>query len=570
MVKFLKRRIQNPALSSAGLAALATCGCMNLDGYRHGAADDTFQGGAGNAGANGALTGGSTMLGTSRAGDSSVGGAFHAGGVGAFPPQGGTAASGAGMTGGGVTANGGTRAGAGSTSTGPAVTLGGTGGSASCADGSEGCRCYGNGTCNGSLTCASSLCVAAGHGGGSANYSGVSSARGGATTTGISAGGAGATGFTAMSGAATGGAAIGGSGAGGTTMTGAGAGSEALGGAAAGSTALCATFHETGCSYVPVNPPSCPSSSKTVCQGESCCMSIAMPGGSFLMGRKTEDCGIVGCQSGVGNEGCPVGSSCDLSNERPEHNATVAAFALDKYEVTVGRFRAFANTYDDWHATRGFPKDNDGANPTAADTGWARSWSAASDDLPATADALRSALSCDSFFYTWTTNPGPNESFPINCVSWYVAFAFCTWDGGRLPTEAEWEYAAAGGSQNRLYPWGSVAPDYEHANYNESSPSGSLFTIVGSRQPTGDGYFGHADLAGSLSEWVVDWFNTYYYQNSNPCNNCVNADDANPNRAVRGGGWIAGVDLFRAAGRTLSKPSDPYHALGFRCARNVP
>ena len=66
---------------------------------------------------------------------------------------------------------------------------------------------------------------------------------------------------------------------------------------------------------------------------------------------------------------------------------------------------------------------------------------------------------------TWTDAPGDNEQLPMNCVGFYEAFAFCLWDGGRLPTEAEWESVAAGGEENRLYPWGSTAPgaDAMHA-----------------------------------------------------------------------------------------------------------
>jgi hypothetical protein len=67
---------------------------------------------------------------------------------------------------------------------------------------------------------------------------------------------------------------------------------------------------------------------------------------------------------------------------------------------------------------------------------------------------------------TWTDTVGPNENLPMNCVPWYKAFAFCVWDGGRLPTEAEWNYAATGGNEQRKYPWGSTAPDDALAVFN--------------------------------------------------------------------------------------------------------
>ena len=90
--------------------------------------------------------------------------------------------------------------------------------------------------------------------------------------------------------------------------------------------------------------------------------------------------------------------------------------------------------------------------------------------------------------------PGANESLPINCITWYEAFAFCAWDGGFLPTEAEWNYAAAGGSEQRAYPWSnpptSTTIDCSHANYDDCAalrePAGDgAVNRVGSESPAG-------------------------------------------------------------------------------------
>src|SRR6185312_9797256 len=95
------------------------------------------------------------------------------------------------------------------------------------------------------------------------------------------------------------------------------------------------------------------------------------------------------------------------------------------------------------------------------------------------------------------------------CITWYEAYAFCIWDGGFLPSEAEWNYAAAGGSEQRAYPWTTTSTiDCSYANYAGADGGGQCqaggLDDVGSQSPQGDGKYGQSDLAGNAWEWTLD------------------------------------------------------------------
>lgn len=279
-----------------------------------------------------------------------------------------------------------------------------------------------------------------------------------------------------------------------------------------------------------------------------CCESLAVVGGTYHRGYD-----VAG----------------DPGSGSTSYAATVSAFRLDKYEVTVGRFRELVRAGAGVQADP--PAAGAGKHAKIDGSGWSASWNAM---LTADTAALTAAVKCSPTFQTWTDAPGANEARPMNCVTWYEAMAFCVWDGGYLATEAEWNYAATGGDEQRVFPWStppaSATIDGTRASYlNGADCMGdgmagcalSDLVAVGSK-PAGNGRWGQADLAGNVSEWTLDWFSVL----PRPCADCANLTVA-AERAVRGGNFGQSTFFMRMVSRSPVAPTMRSHGIGFRCAR---
>jgi formylglycine-generating enzyme required for sulfatase activity len=257
--------------------------------------------------------------------------------------------------------------------------------------------------------------------------------------------------------------------------------------------------------------------------------------------------------------------------------ATVSDFRLDKFEVTVGRFRKFKAAWDAVWRPRpaGIGKHThlnggNGLTDSSGTTTYEAGWPIGFDPNVAPTDTN---LFCDPTYGTWTTSPGANETRPMNCLNWYEAYAFCIWDGGFLPSEAEWNYAAAGGSEQRAYPWSNPATsttiDCTYANYYGKAGGGFCSTTytndVGAESSKGDGRWGGADLAGNVNEWNLDRSRPDYLTN---CIDCSYLPSVSANRVIRGGGFDNPASYQLASFRNSFVPDNRNRAVGARCARS--
>jgi eukaryotic-like serine/threonine-protein kinase len=239
------------------------------------------------------------------------------------------------------------------------------------------------------------------------------------------------------------------------------------------------------------------------------------------------DAVLASCKDSGGN--C---TRTSFATEQPTHTVALDAFWIDETEVTNAQFAAFLNA--------------EGVRAPNL-TGWV--------DL----SAKESQLEKNGSQYQAKQQYADH---PVVLVSWEGANAYCQWAGARLPTEAQWEYAARG-PQGNVFPWendsGAKLLNYasETDGYTETAPVGSF--------AQGASWTGALDMAGNVAEWVSDFYGTYPTgRQSNP------VGPANGElRVTRGGSYLMAPYYARGASRGLVNSSDTNRGLGFRCARRA-
>jgi len=227
-----------------------------------------------------------------------------------------------------------------------------------------------------------------------------------------------------------------------------------------------------------------------------------------------------------------MGSNDEESDEKPVHTVQISSFYMDKYEVTNAEYKKCVN-----------------------------------------AGSCRAPLSVESYSRSSYYGDSTYDNYPVIYVSWDDARKYCQWKGGRLPTEAEWEYAARGGLSGARYPNGDNI-NCGDANFSRLSGSGEGIKCrdsggkdndthpVGSYVANGYGLY---DMAGNIWEWVSDWYDSNYYKNS-PLRDPQGPSNGEY-RGVRGGSWHSLTSNFHVSNRSWHHASVRDFNLGFRCAR---
>jgi formylglycine-generating enzyme required for sulfatase activity len=253
-----------------------------------------------------------------------------------------------------------------------------------------------------------------------------------------------------------------------------------------------------------------------------------------------------------------MGSDDGLDNEKPSHHVMLSPFCIDQFEVTLAKYKECSDR---------------GACKRAGTT---NEWAGITKHEQQVFDPL-----CNAH------DPDGKAKHPVNCVDWDMASHYCeTQVGGRLPTEAEWEFAARG-SDGRKYPWGDEIPSAAHLNgcgleclawgkknkieetamyqaddrFPNTAPVGSF--------PQGKSRYGLQDVVGNVWEWVGDWHAPYPKSTAE-----MPRDPKGPasgeERVIRGGSWNAADPAWvRPTFRFKDVPTKRSYGIGFRCAKGA-
>jgi len=278
---------------------------------------------------------------------------------------------------------------------------------------------------------------------------------------------------------------------------------------------------------------------------------VLLPGGPFLMGTDEAE--------GYLDDG-----------EGPVRAVRLDPFWIDRHAVSNARFMAFVQ------AT--------GYVTEAERFGWAFVFAGLlPDDFPPTRRVAHAPWWRQVYGADWRHPEGPQSSVvdrldhPVVQVSWNDATAFCRWGGTRLPTEAEWEYAARGGLEQQRYPWGSeLEPNGEHRmnvwqgrfpNDNTCADGYYGAAPVDAFPPNGYGLY---NMTGNVWEWCKDWFRASHYVRRPSIN--PRGPRTGTHRVIRGGSYLSHRSYsyrYRVAARTGNTPDSATGDLGFRCVRDA-
>lgn len=247
---------------------------------------------------------------------------------------------------------------------------------------------------------------------------------------------------------------------------------------------------------------------------------------------------LITVEGGTFQMGTPAGTDKSDGDENPVHSVTLSTFKISKYEITNAQFAEFLN------------KNGQGNKKEGAITWY---------NLEGKDAYIRKVG--DAF----AVLPG-KEDYPVNNVTWYAAVAYAQWKGGRLPTEAEWEYAARGGNQSQNYKF-IGSNDGNEVGWNRNNISTAGPQKVGTKKPNELGIY---DMAGNLNEYCSDWYGAYSAEaQTNPQG--VSEANAIPHRTLgirkicRGGSYQGSVNFFFAWDRNqVTRDSQTASSCGFR------